>query len=107
MMEPALVGEIVVTAEYVPIKIEQDTTTFNAKAFKNKAGAGGVNLSYNTVKYNRYYVSYLGNTVKTDRIQSTSTEKRLNLNGRVTPRLFDCVSFNVSWGVSTIHDRFS
>jgi hypothetical protein len=40
----------------------------------NTAGAGGINLSYNTIKYNRYYVSYLGNTVKTDRIQSTSSE---------------------------------
>ena len=40
----------------------------------NTAGAGGINLSYNSMKYNRYYVSYLGNTVKTDRLQTTSTE---------------------------------
>jgi len=40
----------------------------------NTAGAGGINLSYNTVKYNRYYVSYLGNSVKTDRKQFTSME---------------------------------
>ena len=32
-MEPELMEEVVVTAEYIPIKIAQDTTTFNAKAF--------------------------------------------------------------------------
>ena len=34
-----VLGEMVVTAEYVPIEIEQDTVSFNAKAFKVKAGA--------------------------------------------------------------------
>lgn len=35
----ALLDEMVVTAEYVPIEIEQDTVSFNAKAFKVEAGA--------------------------------------------------------------------
>ncbi len=43
----------------------------------NTSAAGGINLSYNTVKYNRYYISYLGNSTKTDRVQTTSTENFL------------------------------
>ncbi len=39
LKENAVLDEMVVTAEYVPIAIEQDTVSFNAKAFKVEAGA--------------------------------------------------------------------
>ena len=39
MKEAAMMDEVVVTAEYVPVQIRQDTVTFNAKAFKTKTGA--------------------------------------------------------------------
>lgn len=40
MLDEAIEGEaVVVTAEYVPIQVKQDTVVFNAKAFKTKIGA--------------------------------------------------------------------
>jgi len=39
VMKPALTEEVVVTADYVPIQIKQDTVSFNAKAFKTKKDA--------------------------------------------------------------------
>ncbi|MFC1620453.1 outer membrane beta-barrel protein [Candidatus Neomarinimicrobiota bacterium] len=39
MMEAEPVDKLVVTAEYVPIRFDQDTVSFNAKAFKTKTGA--------------------------------------------------------------------
>lgn len=38
IMQTASVDEIVVTAEYVPISFDQDTVSFNAKAFKTQVG---------------------------------------------------------------------
>jgi hypothetical protein len=39
VMEAQPMGEVVVTAEYIPIRFSQDTVSFNAKAFKTKTGA--------------------------------------------------------------------
>jgi hypothetical protein len=39
IMETEPVDEVLVTAEYVPIRFSQDTVSFNAKAFKTKTGA--------------------------------------------------------------------
>ena len=39
MKAKTVLDELVVTAEYAPIEINQDTVAFNAKAFKVKAGA--------------------------------------------------------------------
>ncbi|MCK4578700.1 MAG: outer membrane beta-barrel protein, partial [Candidatus Marinimicrobia bacterium] len=39
VMQTAMMDEVLVTAEYVPIRFNQDTVTFNAKAFKTKTGA--------------------------------------------------------------------
>jgi len=38
-MEPSLMDEVVVTGEYVPIQFNQDTVSFNARAFSTKTGA--------------------------------------------------------------------
>ncbi len=43
----------------------------------NNTGAGGLNLSYNSNNYNRYYISYLGSSIKSDHLQTTSTENFL------------------------------
>jgi len=40
----------------------------------NTTGAGGLNLSYNATKYNRYFASYLGRSTKTKLEQETLTE---------------------------------
>jgi len=39
MKAAAAMDEVVVTAEYIPIQIKQDTVAFNTKAFKTKTGA--------------------------------------------------------------------
>ena len=39
ILQAALLDEVEVTAEYVPIEIKQDTLSFNAKAFKTRTGA--------------------------------------------------------------------
>lgn len=40
----------------------------------NTTGAGGINLSYNATKYNRYFISYLGQSTNTILEQSTITQ---------------------------------
>ncbi len=39
VMKASMLGEVLVTADYVPMQIKQDTVVFNAKAFKTKTGA--------------------------------------------------------------------
>jgi len=39
ILKAAMMDEVVVTAEYIPIQFKQDTVAFNAKAFKTKTGA--------------------------------------------------------------------
>jgi hypothetical protein len=46
----------------------------------NSTGAGGMNLSYNADKYNRYFASYLGSTTKTD-VERTMTSQNFLKGG--------------------------
>ncbi|MFC1556654.1 outer membrane beta-barrel protein [candidate division KSB1 bacterium] len=43
----------------------------------NKSTVGGLNLSYNTTKYNRYFLSYTGSSTDRTMIENTSTENFL------------------------------
>ena len=46
----------------------------------NRTGAGGVNLSYNIDRYNRYFASYLGSATKTD-VERTLTSQNFLQKG--------------------------
>ena len=39
VLKAGMLGEVKVTADYVPMKFNMDTVVFNAKAFKTKTGA--------------------------------------------------------------------